>query len=116
MHAGFTLDDYPARLSLRALHASLRYARPDSAVYLALFGTDGQWTVDRELLALIFDSLQAANYQRAGGSNNPRNTAPKPLPRPGQDATDTTTYVGEAVTIEEFERRMSALTEGAGRG
>lgn len=43
-----------------------------------------EWGVGEHLLAGIFDTLQGANYQRAGG----KGPKPKPIPRPGEKSSD----------------------------
>ena len=42
-------------------------------------GGDAAWTTSEHLLANVLDTLNAANWQRAGDS---KAKAPKPIPRP----------------------------------
>ena len=48
----------------------------------AMGGAELQWDPATQLLAVIVDLLNAANWQRGGGKG-PR---PKPIPRPGDGA------------------------------
>jgi hypothetical protein len=81
------------------------YSSPGSALSrLARAETDG-WGHTEELLARVLETLQDANWQRAGNRTAPR---PKPLQRPGQAAPEgVQRFGGEPVTISEFKRRMA---------
>lgn len=68
---------------------------PGSAVHRAQLGVS--WTTTDELLAMVFDALQIANWQRPGRKNLPR---PKPYPRPGRDRGPKT--YGTALSVEEM--------------
>jgi hypothetical protein len=45
-------------------------------------GGEAEWSTGDHLLALLFDALQIANWQRSKDGATGRNK-PKPLPRPG---------------------------------
>jgi hypothetical protein len=62
-------------------------------------GKDSIWTLEAQLLALIGDILNVANYQRGGGKGQ----KPKPLERPGVKPEVKTTWGGTAVTAKSFD-------------
>jgi hypothetical protein len=104
MHVGFTLDDYPERLSLYAIWLFLRHSHRGSNVFRVVHEERGDWGYVEELLARVIDSVQEGNWQRAGRKNAPR---PKPIARPWEVPAKTTQHFGSketAVTIEEFHR------------
>lgn len=51
---------------------------PPGALTWQEVGTDAAWSTESHLLAQVVDTLNAANYQRAGGKGE----KPKPVPRP----------------------------------
>lgn len=84
MCAGWTLDDVPARLNWRALHAFVAQSalQPATALHRELVGEHYQWGMVEQLLALVVDELAVANWQRSKDGAKGRNR-PSPLPRPG---------------------------------
>lgn len=78
---GFFLHDIPHKVSWRVIRNMVRYAQRGSAVFLAQTGEAGQFSQTDTLLALIFDELRAANWQRSGGQGD----FPTPFPRPGMN-------------------------------
>jgi len=105
LRAGYTLDDYPDRLSLRAIASAWEYAVPGSAVYRFEKGPKAEWSYTQEILAGILFVLQAANWQRAGNKTAPK---PKPMTRPGELPECTKRITGEPMSIAEFRRRWKA--------
>lgn len=71
------LDIYRGTLSPRKV-AALAANLPAGAATWQEMGVDAAWTAEEHMLALIADTLQAANWQRGGGKGK----QPKPLPRP----------------------------------
>jgi hypothetical protein len=63
-------------LSWRDLLLIAKFADPTSVLFRAVYGH--VWTDTEQLLAIVADSVRAANWQRAGGKGG----KPKPLPRP----------------------------------
>lgn len=55
---------------------------PESPYVVAVSNGESIWGLTEQLLAIVADTLSAANYQRAGG----KGTRPRPLPRPGVGA------------------------------
>lgn len=103
--AGYVLEDYPERLSLRAMSEFFRHAGRGSAIYAVVHGVRAEWGYEAELLARVLEALWDANWQRQGKGNVPR---PKPLQRPGQDAPEGVKHFGgAAVSIEEFHRQWN---------
>lgn len=77
---GLRLDDLGSRrLSWRDLLVIVRRSPRDSALYREQFPDDAEWGLPEQLLAAIFDVLQAGNWQRGGGQGR----RPEQLPRPG---------------------------------
>ncbi|MBM4525183.1 hypothetical protein GS532_23810 [Rhodococcus hoagii] len=58
----------------------IRWLPQDSALHRHMHPDSWQWTILEHLLAGIYDTLQGANWQRAGNPDAPR---PQQLPRPG---------------------------------
>ena len=82
----------------------VRYAQRGSAIFQEVAGESGRWGESEHLLAIIADTLHAANWQRGGDSNAQR---PLPLQRPGQEQEHPeqsgVVHVGaDAVTADEF--------------
>jgi hypothetical protein len=100
VRSGFVLDDYPARLDLRAITALYVHAVPGSSVYRLNTGVKGEWRWNEELLALALEALWDSNWQRAGNRTAPR---PKRLPRPGQEPENARHFGDRGMTIAEFE-------------
>ena len=105
LRAGFTLNDYPKRLDLRAIIAFWRFAVPGSAVYRLEHGAKGEWQYTQELLAQVLETLRDANWQRQGIKTAPR---PPRIPRPGQEVEGTKHFGDEPMTIAEFHERWAA--------
>ena len=68
------------RLRWGRLVRLLRQLPADAALWRSLDAERATWTLDRHLLAGIFDLLALANWQRGGAKRKDR---PKPFPRPG---------------------------------
>lgn len=78
---GLTLADLGTwKLSWWDLKCVIRWLPADAAYRRFLHPDDWQWTLPEHLLAGIYDTLQGANWQRAGNKHAKR---PEPLPRPG---------------------------------
>lgn len=71
------VDLYRGHLTPRKAQ-TLAIRLPPGALTWQDVGTDAAWSTESHLLAQIVDTLNAANYQRAGGKGD----KPKPLPRP----------------------------------
>lgn len=77
---GRSIDDLGTRrLSWRDLLVIVRKSPRNSALYRERFPEDSEWGLPEQLLAAIFDVLQAGNWQRGGGQGK----RPEQLPRPG---------------------------------
>jgi hypothetical protein len=77
---GLRLDDRGTRgLSWRDLLVIIRRSPRTSALSRAQFPEDSEWGLPEQLLAAIFDALQAGNWQRGNGQGR----KPEQLPRPG---------------------------------
>lgn len=57
----------------------IRRSPRGSALYRERFPDDAEWGLQEQLLAAVFDVLQAGNWQRGGGKGR----RPEQLPRPG---------------------------------
>ena len=91
-------------LTLRDLILIVSLAPRDSPLLRAL-NPDTGWDLHAHLLAVIFDSLNAANWQRAGGKQS---TKPKPLARPGQSAGESDRARGRTdLTVPEYARQLA---------
>jgi hypothetical protein len=97
----------------------VRHLPRESSTHQKLAGDGAQWGVTEHLLALMADSLRAANWQRGGGKGQ----RPRPLPRPGHDDKDVTTIKGKSRTMAEMKAHMAAkwarndeLERAAGNG
>lgn len=55
-------------------------ALPPGALTWQMAGVDTAWSTEAHLLATAVDTLNAANWQRAGGKGQ----QPKPIPRPSE--------------------------------
>jgi hypothetical protein len=105
LRAGFSLDDYPDRLSLTAIRSFWHWADPDhSAIGRLTRGEKAGWRHQEELLAVIVETLRDANWQRQGSKTAPK---PKPLARPGVPVPGVQHFGDEPLSINEFERRMA---------
>ena len=105
LSAGYTLDDYPHRLSLRAICQFMFWADQNRSALARLVrpATVG-WNHAEELLACILETLQSANWQRQGNKTAPK---PKPITRPGAEPQGIQRFGADGgVSIGEFERRM----------
>lgn len=96
------MSDLGESLSWRRLGVLIRQLPETSRTVAAASGE--VWSRTDQLLAAVFDALNAANWQRGGGKP-PR---PKPLPRPGvEDRTTEVRRFGQPVrTIDELNRRL----------
>lgn len=74
-----------------------------SALFRAMYPDDALWGLEPQLLAAIFDTLQAANWQRQGDNRAPR---PKPIPRPGVEPQAKRVGGGDAIPMDEMARRL----------
>lgn len=99
LRAGFTLDELGERVSWRAAVAFVKHAGADTALYRVTHGKDAIWTLEAQLLALLADILNVANYQRGGG----KGVKPKPVERPGVRPETRTTFGGVAVSASSFD-------------
>jgi hypothetical protein len=105
MQVGFTLDDYPQRLSLYSLFQFVRHATRGTNLFRVVNTPErADWGYPEELLARLIEATQEGNWQRAGRAHAPR---PRPLQRPWEVAPKTVQKFGRketAVTIEEFHK------------
>lgn len=62
--------------------ATLAAALPPGAAVWIAAGSDGAWSQETHMLAGVTDLLKGANWQRSDG----KSPAPKPMPRPGDEA------------------------------
>lgn len=82
----------------------LRYSPRGTAVFDEINGTTGWWDHADYLLAAIYDTLRAGNWQRSGGQGD----YPVPYPRPGAESGSAPAVEGEShfgaepVTPDEF--------------
>ena len=77
---GRNLDDLGTRrLSWRDLLVIVRRSPRGSALNRERYPEDSEWGLPEQLLAAIFDVLQAGNWQRGGGQGK----RPEQLERPG---------------------------------
>lgn len=91
-------------LTLRDLILIVTLAPRESPLVRAL-NPENSWDLHAHLLAVIFDSLNAANWQRAGGKQSSK---PKPLARPGQsDAAARRTEGRADLTTQEYARQLA---------
>lgn len=91
-------------LSFRDLILIVSLASRDSPLVRVL-NPDTGWDLHAHLLAVIFDSLNAANWQRAGGKQSSR---PKPLSRPGQPNNESGRARGRTdLTVPEYARQLA---------
>lgn len=65
-------------MSWRELKVLIQGLPPDSNFGRAIHGALADWTDEKELLAGIFDGVQAGNWQRGGG----KGAEPSRYPRP----------------------------------
>jgi len=100
LERGMRLDDLGTEaLSWRDLLVLVRrwQVMPSTATSEAVHGT--RWSVTDQLLALIFDVLNQANWQRQKKRTAPK---PKPLPRPW-DAAKSTSIGSDPIPISQFD-------------
>ncbi|MFE9497264.1 hypothetical protein [Streptomyces collinus] len=79
------------------LLAIVRQSPRSSALFRAQHPEEAVWGHQEQLLALIADTLAAANWQRAQGK---KKDYPKPIPRPGVEGDKK--FGNEAVSIDEM--------------
>lgn len=77
-------DLFSGDLSPRRVLALIRHLPRDAATKREVAGDVTAWGETEHLLALAIDTLNVANWQRAGDKRNPR---PRPVPRPGDPVT-----------------------------
>lgn len=111
--AGLSLDDYPARLNLRAIRWYVyHFQRGATALGRSINGASSDWGYPEELLTRVLETLRDANWQRAG---NKALSRPEPMPRPGRDGPieavvdsnkrgSVQHFAGTPMSIEEFHR------------
>lgn len=75
------LCDGTDRLNWRDLLVIVRESGRDTAAFRQAHGEHAEWGMGEYLLASILDTLNAANWQRAGDKRKPK---PDPVPRPGE--------------------------------
>lgn len=107
------LGDGTGRFRWEDLAAFVKNAPPDSALYHAINGEAAVWTLDRQLQAATFDSLQMLLWQNSGG----KTARPKPLPRPGVDGYNLTpdAHASHAVDVpagDPFKDDQSGVFKG----
>lgn len=84
---------------------------PESPLKVALSEGDSLWTLEAQLLAGVFDTLQAANWQRAGSKGR----RPQPLPRPGVTGRDSERIGGSTTyTVDEMRELLDRHSRGKG--
>lgn len=92
------------RLSWRDLLVLVRQSPATSALTRAVVGPEvAAWNagvVTADLLAVVVDALQIANWQRAGKKAGPR---PKPLKRPSQQGKR---IRGTAMSLDDLDARL----------
>lgn len=102
MNAGFTVEDYPDRLTLYTLHVFMRHSKHGSNVFKVLHGERADWGYTQELLARLIEATWDGNWQRAGRQHAPK---PKPLARPWEVSPKKSQHFGDqAVSIEDFHK------------
>ena len=72
-----------------------------------MLGEDAEWSLTDHLLALVYDALAMANWQRSG-----KGERPKPLPRPGSSEEGNRIGGGTVMTIEEARAWRAKRREG----
>lgn len=86
-------------LSWRDLWVIVQQSPAGSAVDRALHPDESAWGLSEHLLALIFDGVQAGNWQRGNGREQDR---PRPFPRPGVESGSKVDR-GKSMSIEDME-------------
>lgn len=82
-HYGLALSDLATgRMTWRRLRVLVNGLPSTSNLAREVHGDDVAWSTGDHLLALQFDALQIANWQRSKDGSTGRNR-PKPMPRPG---------------------------------
>lgn len=104
LRAGFTMADLGERVSWRGVIMFARHAGPGQSLYHVTNGPDSAWTLEAQIMALVVDVLNVANYQRGGGKGQ----RPKPLQRPGVRKDETQKFGGEAIDAASFDEMWGA--------
>lgn len=99
LNVGVTINELGERVSWRAVIGFVRHSGPSSALYRVSNGADSAWTLEAQLLALVADILNVANYQRGGG----KGAKPKPIERPGVKNEQVQRFGGTAVSAKSFD-------------
>lgn len=90
-------------LSWRDLWVIVRQSPRSSALMRAMHPESAEWGLSEQLQALLFDALQIANWQRAGGK---RGDLPAPLPRPGVEPRERVTKPARSLSMDEMAKRL----------
>ncbi|MFF1709322.1 hypothetical protein [Streptomyces sp. NPDC058268] len=87
------LELYRGEMSWRELRVFLRYLPPESATARSVRGStpdEDQWTLDRQLLATVADSVRENTFAMVKLHGDPKKTKrmkpPPPIERPGVEA------------------------------
>ena len=104
--AGFTLADLGERVSWRALVASVRHARRESALFRVLYPEGARWGELEHLTAGLVDSVQLLVWLGTEDARKNRNR-PAPLARPddsGATKSSDGNHVGaDAIPVTDFQ-------------
>lgn len=105
---GLRLDQLGTkRLSWRDLWLIVEHSPRSSALARATLGPDVIWGLHEHLLAGIADELRWLHWAKTKDAGKAKNPAPARIPRPGVRSDAKKLRIGEAMTIEEFERRYA---------
>jgi hypothetical protein len=85
----------------------------ESAVYRAKHPRSWWWTAEHDFLSLILQSVQGANWQRAGGRGNPPKRIERPDDRPLQVVTAAGLAERRRAQSAELARRRRKKQKGA---
>ncbi|MER5899217.1 hypothetical protein ABT150_03650 [Streptomyces mirabilis] len=86
------LDWHRGHLSSRRLSVLVRHLPRNSALLKELHGEAAEWTATDYLLATVIDQLAEANWMFATVNRDDDSEPldfPEPIPRPGNESTDT---------------------------
>jgi hypothetical protein len=95
---------------VRRVWLLIEHLPPDSAYATASNPERAAWPLTDHLLAAIFDSLQLANWQRAGNNNAPK---PPRVPRPGVRDEEAQRLSFTEVRAKEFLERQAQRRKAA---
>lgn len=88
--------------------ARLALNLPDGCTFHQALGLDSAWSTEAHLLALVFDALQTANWQRSGS----KSARPEPLRRPADIQADRERAQIHQTRAERFLARQRIKKEG----